>query len=212
LAAPAPRSACRSDGSTAADDLWGSDPLFPADPHPARRPPPIRTTPDDLRGQVHPPGHLHGLVCATRSRSWDLPKPAGLGVVLGARLLAEFGDNTPLRRPPSLHELRRHPRVPANSARRRPCWPATCTTTGSSTHSAGRRWPRCAPHPARAHDDRLRARGVGHHAALGQLGDRLVALLHGCLTTGTIDDEATRGQSNSKTHKLLLDKKAHGVA
>jgi hypothetical protein len=134
----------------------------------------------------------------------------GLGVVLGARLLAEFGDNTPLRRPPSLHELRRHPCVPANSARRRPCWPATCTTTGSSTHSAGRRWPRCAPHPARAHDDRLRARGVGHHAALGQLGDRLVALLHGCLTTGTIDDEATRGQSNSKIHKLLLDRKLMG--
>jgi hypothetical protein len=35
------------------------------------------------------------------------------------------------------------------------------------------------------------ARGVGHHAALRQLGNRLVGILHGCLTTATTYDETT---------------------
>jgi hypothetical protein len=43
---------------------------------------------------------------------------------------------------------------------------------------------------ARACCDQLRAR-VGHHAALRQLGNRLVGILHGCLTTDTTYDEAT---------------------
>ena len=42
---------------------------------------------------------------------------------------------------------------------------------------------------ARAYYDRIRARGTGHHAALRQLGNRLVAILHGCLKTGTKYDE-----------------------
>jgi hypothetical protein len=37
----------------------------------------------------------------------------------------------------------------------------------------------------------LRARGGGHHAALRQLGNRLVGILHGCLTTATAYDETT---------------------
>jgi hypothetical protein len=42
---------------------------------------------------------------------------------------------------------------------------------------------------ARAYYDQLRARGIGHRAALRQLGNRLVGLLHGCLKTGTNYDE-----------------------
>jgi hypothetical protein len=38
---------------------------------------------------------------------------------------------------------------------------------------------------ARAYYDDLRARGVGHHAALRQLANRLVGILHGCLKTRT---------------------------
>jgi hypothetical protein len=34
---------------------------------------------------------------------------------------------------------------------------------------------------ARAYYDQLRARGTGHRAALRQLGNRLVGVLHGCL-------------------------------
>jgi hypothetical protein len=44
---------------------------------------------------------------------------------------------------------------------------------------------------ARTYYDQLRARGVGYHAALRQLGNRLVGILHGCLTSGTVYDEAT---------------------
>ena len=44
---------------------------------------------------------------------------------------------------------------------------------------------------ARAYYDQLRARGAGHRAALRQLGNRLVGILHGCLKTGTIYDEDT---------------------
>jgi hypothetical protein len=44
---------------------------------------------------------------------------------------------------------------------------------------------------ARAYYDQLRGRGIGHHAALRQLANRLVGILHGCLKTGTTHDEAT---------------------
>jgi hypothetical protein len=44
---------------------------------------------------------------------------------------------------------------------------------------------------ARAYYDELRAREVGHHAALRQLANRLVGILHGCLKTRTKYDEAT---------------------
>ena len=67
----------------------------------------------------------------------------GLGPILGARVLAEFGDDpAPLRRRQGPQELRRHqpdhPRLRQEEGRR---WPATCTTTGSSTPS----WPRPSP-------------------------------------------------------------------
>ncbi|SDZ02349.1 hypothetical protein SAMN05216215_10431, partial [Saccharopolyspora shandongensis] len=44
---------------------------------------------------------------------------------------------------------------------------------------------------ARAYYDRQRARGAGHNAALRQLANRLVGILHGCLKTGTPYDETT---------------------
>ena len=44
---------------------------------------------------------------------------------------------------------------------------------------------------ARAYYDTLRGRGIGHHAALRQLGNRLVGILHGCLKTRTHYDETT---------------------
>ena len=44
---------------------------------------------------------------------------------------------------------------------------------------------------ARAHYDELRARKIGHHAALRQLANRLVGILHGCLNTGTEYNENT---------------------
>ena len=44
---------------------------------------------------------------------------------------------------------------------------------------------------AKAYYKALRARNIGHHAALRQLGNRWVGILHGCLKTGTLYDENT---------------------
>jgi hypothetical protein len=44
---------------------------------------------------------------------------------------------------------------------------------------------------ARAYYDALRDRDIGYNAALRQLGNRLVGILHGCLKTHTRYDEAT---------------------
>ena len=63
--------------------------------------------------------------------------------------------------------------------------------TGSSTPSAQAFSALKSSPGARAYYDQHRARGAGHHAALRQLGNRLVGILHGCLKTGTLYDEAT---------------------
>jgi hypothetical protein len=44
---------------------------------------------------------------------------------------------------------------------------------------------------ARVYYDQLRARGLHHNAALRQLANRLVGILHGCLKTHTLYDETT---------------------
>jgi hypothetical protein len=54
---------------------------------------------------------------------------------------------------------------------------------------------------ARAYYQQLRDRRVGHHAALRQLGNRLVGILHGCLKTHTRYDETT-AWSHRPTAKL----------
>jgi hypothetical protein len=44
---------------------------------------------------------------------------------------------------------------------------------------------------ARAYYDALRARKIGHQAALRQLANRHVGILHGCLKTRTLYSEKT---------------------
>jgi hypothetical protein len=44
---------------------------------------------------------------------------------------------------------------------------------------------------ARSYYDALRGRNIGHHAALRQLANRLVGILHGCLKSGTVYSEDT---------------------
>jgi hypothetical protein len=56
------------------------------------------------------------------------------------------------------------------------------------THSPG----------ARAYYDAIRARGASHHAALRQLANRLVGILHGCLKTRTLYDEDTAWAHHSQ--------------
>ena len=56
---------------------------------------------------------------------------------------------------------------------------------------------------ARAYYDALRARNIGHHAALRQLANRLVGILHGCLKTGTVYDENTAWQHHQITTQTV---------
>jgi hypothetical protein len=55
---------------------------------------------------------------------------------------------------------------------------------------------------ARAYYDQLRARGTGHHAALRQLSNRLVGILHGCLCTRTRYDEHTAWEHHNNKDQL----------
>ena len=117
----------------------------------------------------------------------------GLGEVLAARVLGEFGDATdrytnvrsrknyaatsPITRQSGKRKL-----VLARYARNNRLADALHQQAFSALRaSAG----------ARGYYDALRARGVGHHAALRQLANRLVGILHGCLKTHTCYDEAT---------------------
>lgn len=117
----------------------------------------------------------------------------GLGEVLGARVLGEFGDD-----PDRYTGARARKNYAGNS-------PVTRASGKKKTVTA--RWVRnrrlvdplhqqafsalSASPGARAYYDALRARGTGHHAALRQLSNRLVGILHGCLKTRTLYSEQT---------------------
>jgi transposase len=115
----------------------------------------------------------------------------GLGMVLGARVLGEFGDDP--------HRYR--------DAKARKNYGGTSPITRASgkRRTVSARYARndrlvdalqqqafCALRNspgARAYYDSLRARKIKHRAALRQLGNRLVGILHGCLKSGTLYDE-----------------------
>ena len=140
----------------------------------------------DLHGQVehhfgrHPDAEIY------------LSQP-GMGAILGARVLAEFGD-----------EPHRYA-----TARARKNYAATSPVTRASgkkkivaarfVHNdrlvdALNAWAYCSmlrSPGARAFYDQQRARGTGHNDALRRLANRLVGILHGCLKTRIRYDEAT---------------------
>jgi transposase/transposase IS116/IS110/IS902 family protein len=117
----------------------------------------------------------------------------GLGDLLGARVLGEFGDDPD--------------RYAGARARKNYAGQAPITRTSGTKRVVLARYVRnrrladalhqqafCALRAspgARAYYDSLRARGAGHHAALRQLANRLVGILHGCLKTRTLYDETT---------------------
>jgi Transposase/Transposase IS116/IS110/IS902 family len=117
----------------------------------------------------------------------------GLGPILGARVLAEFGDD---------HTRYADAKARKNYAGTSPITRASGTrrvvlarySRNRHLADATHQWAFCAltaSPGARAYYDAIRARGTGHHAALRQLGNRLVGILHGCLKTRTLYDEPT---------------------
>jgi transposase len=108
----------------------------------------------------------------------------GLGLILGARVLAEFGDD------PTRYEDARARRCYAGSA---PITRASGTRKVVLARVARNRrladacylWAFSALNAspgARRYYDARRARGATHHQALRALSNRLVGVLHGCLT------------------------------
>jgi Transposase/Transposase IS116/IS110/IS902 family len=117
----------------------------------------------------------------------------GLGVVLGARVLSEFGDD-----PHRYHDAKARKNYAGTSPITRSSGRKTVVLARYARNrrlgDAIHQWAFCAltsSPGARAYYDSLRARGIGHHAALRQLGNRLVGILHGCLKTRTRYNETT---------------------
>jgi hypothetical protein len=117
----------------------------------------------------------------------------GMGAVLGARVLAEFGDDP-------------H-RYADGKARKNYAATSPITRASGKKKVVAARFIhndrlvdalnaqaftalRASP-GARALYDDLRARGIEHNDALRRLANRLVGILHGCLKTRTLYDEAT---------------------
>jgi transposase len=117
----------------------------------------------------------------------------GLGSILAARVLAEFGDD-PHRYP--------DPRSRRNYAGTSPITKASGKRrVVLARHARNRRladaiyqqaFSALTTSPgARAYYDAHRGRGATHHQALRALGNRLVGILHGCLRHHTTYNEAT---------------------
>jgi transposase len=117
----------------------------------------------------------------------------GIGEITGARVLAEFGDDPA--------------RYTSAKARKNYVGTSPVTRTSGKTRTVQARYARNdrladALHKqafsaltrssgARRYYDKQRARDAGYNPALRQLCNRLVGILHGCLKTRTLYDEAT---------------------
>jgi transposase len=117
----------------------------------------------------------------------------GLGAILGARVLAEFGDDP-------------HRYLTAKCRKNYAGTSPITRASGKKKVVAARyvhndrlvdallaqAYSALSVSPgARAYYDKQRARELDHNAALRQLANRLVGILHGCLKTRTLYDEAT---------------------
>jgi hypothetical protein len=117
----------------------------------------------------------------------------GMGAILGARVLGEFGDDPD--------------RYVSAKARKNYAATSPITRASGKRKVVAARWIHNdrlldalmaqaqsalnASPGARAFYDELRARGIEHNDALRRLASRLVGILHGCLKTRTLYDEAT---------------------
>jgi len=119
--------------------------------------------------------------------------PPGLGVILGARVLGEFGDD-PDRYTTAKSRKNYAGTSPLTVASGKKRAVLARRVRNRRLYDALDQWALCAlttSPGARAFYDHHRAAGDLHHQALRALGNRLVGILHGCLKTRTLYDEAT---------------------
>ena len=125
----------------------------------------------------------------------------GLGPVLGARVLAEFGDD------PNRYA---DPKARKNYSGMAPITRASGTRqTVLARYARNRRLADALYHQAftalgvspgaLAYYDRQRARGATHHQALRALANRLVGILHGCLRHHIPYDEAIAWHADAQS-------------
>jgi transposase len=129
----------------------------------------------------------------------------GLGVILAARVLAEFGDDPD--------------RYATGKARKNYAGTSPVTRASGAKTVVLARYARnrrigdalfqqafCAlttSPGARACYDTMRARGIGHNDALRRLANRLVSILHGCLRHHTSYDETTAWPTNKQDQQAV---------
>ena len=117
----------------------------------------------------------------------------GLGPILGARVLAEFGDD-PDRYADAKSRKNYAGTSPITRASGKKRVVAARFVHNDRLIDALMSQAFCALKTspgARAYYDKQKDRGAEHNAALRQLANRLVGILHGCLKTGTHYDETT---------------------
>src|SRR6476469_9192887 len=117
----------------------------------------------------------------------------GLGVVLGARVLGEFGDD-PNRYTDAKSRRNYAGTSPLTVASGKKRAVLARYVRNRRLYDAIDHWALCAltsSPGARAYYDHHRAAGDVHHQALRALGNRLVGILHGCLRHHTPYDEHT---------------------
>ena len=125
----------------------------------------------------------------------------GLGVILASRILGEFGDD-----PDRYADAKSR----KNYAGTSPVTKASGTKKIVSARYARNRrlgdalqqWAFCSLRGspgAKAYYQQLRDRKIGHEAALRQLANRFVGILHGCLKTHTTYDENTAWAHHTTT-------------
>ncbi len=115
----------------------------------------------------------------------------GLGVVLGARVLGEFGDD-PNRYSTAKCRKNYAGTSPLTIASGRKRAVLSRHVRNKRLYDALDQWAFCAltrSPGARAFYDQHRSNGDTHHQALRALGNRFVGILHGCLRHHTLYDE-----------------------
>jgi transposase len=117
----------------------------------------------------------------------------GIGAILGARVLGEFGDDP--RRYVSAKSRKNYSGTsPITRASGKKKVVAARFIRNDRLIDALMSWAFAslnASPGARAFYDQQRAKGLEHNDALRRLANRLVGILHGCLKTRTLYDEAT---------------------
>jgi Transposase/Transposase IS116/IS110/IS902 family len=117
----------------------------------------------------------------------------GMGAILGARVLAEFGDDPARYRDgKSRRNYAATSPITRASGKRKVAAARFVHNDRLVDALNAQAFSALSTSPgARARYDELRARGIGHNDALRRLANRLVGILHGCLKTRTLYNEAT---------------------